>query len=53
LDENAGRDIAQLGITNDSDAALLQTFPAGNYTAILRGKNDTTGMALVEVYNLR
>jgi len=26
--------------------------PAGAYTAILRGINDTTGVALVEVYKL-
>jgi hypothetical protein len=24
----------------------------GNYTAIVRGKNDTIGVALVEVYGL-
>ena len=29
-----------------------QTLPAGNYTAIVRGVNDTTGVGLVEVYDL-
>jgi hypothetical protein len=30
----------------------LATLQPGNYTAIVRGKNNTTGVALVEVYNL-
>ena len=30
----------------------MVTLQAGNYTAILRGKNNATGVALVEVYNL-
>ena len=29
-----------------------QTLPPGNYTAIVRGVNNTTGVALVEVYDL-
>jgi len=37
---------------NDSESAIAQTLTAGNYTAIVRGKNNTTGLALVEVYNL-
>ncbi len=28
-------------------------IPAGNYTAIVRGKGDTTGVGLVEVYNVQ
>lgn len=38
--------------TNDLESALLQTLPAGNYTAIVRGKNNTTGVGLAESYNL-
>ena len=38
--------------TNDLESALLQTLPAGNYTAIVRGMNGTTGVGLVEAYNL-
>jgi YVTN family beta-propeller protein len=34
------------------ESALVQTLQPGNYTAIVRGKNNTTGVALVEVYNL-
>jgi len=29
------------------------TLVPGAYTAIARGKDDTTGVALVEVYNLQ
>jgi uncharacterized repeat protein (TIGR01451 family) len=36
---------------NAAESAILQTLSPGNYTAILRGKNDTTGVALIEVYN--
>ena len=35
------------------EAAILATLPPGNYTAIVRGKNDTTGVALVEAFNLQ
>jgi hypothetical protein len=38
--------------TNDLESALLQTLPAGNYTAIVRGMNGTTGVGLLEAYNL-
>jgi hypothetical protein len=37
---------------SDLESALLQTFPTGNYTAIVRGVNNTTGIGLVEAYNL-
>jgi YVTN family beta-propeller protein len=36
----------------DAEAAILATLQPGNYTAIVRGKSNTTGVALVEVYNL-
>lgn len=32
------------------DAALLVTLPAGVYSALVRGVNHTTGVALIEVY---
>ena len=34
------------------ESAIVADLPAGNYTAIVRGKNNTTGVALVEVYDL-
>jgi hypothetical protein len=38
---------------NELESALIRTIPPGNYTAIVRGKNNTTGIALVEVYALQ
>ena len=35
-----------------SESAIIATLPPGKYTAIVRGKNNTTGVALVEVYDL-
>jgi hypothetical protein len=37
---------------NDAESAILATLTPGNYTAIVRGLNNTTGVGLVEVYNL-
>ncbi len=37
---------------NASEAAIIITKPTGSGTAIVRGKNNTTGNALVEVYRL-
>ena len=34
------------------DSAIIADLPAGNYTAIVRGVNNMTGVALVEVYDL-
>jgi VCBS repeat protein len=39
--------------TNAAESAIIATLTPGNYTAIVRGKNETTGVALLEVYNLR
>jgi hypothetical protein len=38
--------------SNDLESALVQTLAPGNYTAIVRGVSNTTGVALVEVYGL-
>ena len=35
------------------ESAIIANLPAGNYTAIVRGVNGTTGVALVEVYDLQ
>ena len=35
------------------ESALVETLAPGNYTAVVRGKNNTTGVGLVEVYNLQ
>ena len=34
------------------DSTIIAELPAGNYTAIVRGVNNLTGVALVEVYDL-
>src|SRR5438270_8327434 len=38
--------------TNSNEPALIATLPVGAYTAIVRGYNSSTGVALVEVYAL-
>lgn len=35
------------------EAAILRQLTPGAYTAIVRGKNDTTGVALVEAYQIK
>jgi hypothetical protein len=35
-------------LLKDAEGAILATLQSGNYTGIVRGKNDTTGVALVE-----
>ena len=37
---------------NDSESALVQTLAPGNYTMIVRGANNTNGVAVVEAYTL-
>ena len=39
--------------TDDHESALVGTLVPGNYTAIVRGKSETTGVALVEAYDLQ
>ena len=38
--------------TNDLESAIFQTLAPGAYTAIVAGKDDLTGVGLVEVYRL-
>lgn len=39
--------------TNDAESAIITSLASGAYTAVVRGKDNTTGVALVEVYNLQ
>jgi hypothetical protein len=39
--------------TNNLESAIDATLAPGNYTAIVKGKNNTSGVALVEVYDLQ
>lgn len=38
--------------TNDFESAIVATLDPGAYTAIVRGNGNTSGVALVEVYDL-
>jgi hypothetical protein len=38
--------------TSDAEAAIVISFSPGSYTAIVRGANGATGVAVVEVYQL-
>jgi hypothetical protein len=46
--------IAATGLAppNDFESAIVGTLSPGNYTAIVRGFNNTSGNALVEIYGL-
>jgi DNA-binding beta-propeller fold protein YncE len=48
------RDILRSGYAPGDlrESAIIAELPPGNYTAIVRGVNNTTGVALVEVYDL-
>jgi pimeloyl-ACP methyl ester carboxylesterase len=48
------RDITYSGLApgHRVESAIVATLSPGNHTAIVRGKNNTTGVALVEVYDL-
>jgi hypothetical protein len=39
--------------THEKEAAIFATLVPGSYTAVVRGKDDTTGIAVVEAYNLQ
>ena len=38
---------------DDREAALIEALVPGNYTAIVRGDGNTTGIGLVEIYNIQ
>ena len=48
-------EIAGTGIPppNERESAIFVTLSPGSYTAVVRGQNNSTGIALVEVYQLR
>jgi len=41
-----------LAPSDDRESAIVSTLAPGSYTAIVRGTNNTIGVALVEVYGL-
>ncbi len=42
-----------LAPADDAESAIIRSLAPGNYTAVVRGKDGGTGVALVEVYNLQ
>ena len=44
---------SSLAPSNDRESAIVANLWPGPYTAIVRGKNNTAGVALVEVYDLQ
>ena len=43
---------AGLAPSHDEEAALVETVAPGSYTVVVRGSGRTTGVALVEAYNI-
>ncbi len=41
-----------LAPADDRESAIVRTLAPGSYTALVRGKQNTTGVALVEAYDL-
>ncbi len=52
MDSPQESEIVEVGLApeNPLESALVATLDRGNYTAILRGKDGSTGTALIEVY---
>jgi hypothetical protein len=53
------RDTQEIGIaatgiapTDNAESAILATLPPGAYTGIVKGKNNTSGVGLIEIYDL-
>jgi hypothetical protein len=42
-----------VGPAGSNDAVIIATRPPGNHTAEVSGLNNTTGIALVEIYEIR
>lgn len=51
--EQAATEATGIPPTDDHESALVRNLPAGSYTALVRGKNNSTGIGLVEAYNLQ
>src|SRR5438067_394914 len=51
-DQQAEIAASSIAPTDDHEPAVVWTLAPGNYTTIVRGVNNTTGIALVEMYDL-
>jgi hypothetical protein len=47
-------EVSAIGLqpSDDRESALIETLAPGQYTAIVRGNGNTTGVAVVEAYNV-
>jgi hypothetical protein len=54
-DDYRYKEIVATGLapSNDRESVIIATLPNGSYTAIVSGYGGSTGVGLVEVYNLR
>ena len=51
-DQVAAIPVSGYASSDRRESAIFAELPPGSYTAIVRGVNNTTGVALVEVYDL-
>jgi hypothetical protein len=51
--QQAAIEATGLAPAKDQESAIMQALPPGNYTTILRGNRNSTGVALVELYTLQ
>jgi len=52
MDPNSGKIPTNLRPGDSRESAILTTLQPGSYTAIVSGKNGTSGVGLVEVYSM-
>jgi hypothetical protein len=55
-DDSAAADLLRangLALVDPKESAIFTTLPAGQFTAILAGKNGGIGIGTIEIYNLR
>ena len=50
--DRAAIESSGLAPTDDRESAIIRTLVPGVYTGILAGKNNETGIALIEIYDL-
>jgi hypothetical protein len=51
-DQSSQIQASGLAPRDDREAALIASLSPGNYTAVVSGSNDATGIGLVEIYDL-
>ena len=52
---NTNREFTANGLapSNPKESGIFTTLPPGTYTAVLAGQGSTSGIGLIEVYNLK